>query len=361
MVIFSHIATKRKPPPVSLWLFILYDSKKHKRGYMDKENEKPAESNASPDGDSLETTDNAAVTSGRTSADSKTAVVSSARPQGPLLKRLLGKVNVYLLLFIVVMIVMGIVFAIAFLAGHSSPSNKVKTQTLTSDTLKQLANSDVTVGQPKQVLNVQSNAVFAGKVLVRDSLEVAGTIQVGGILNVPGINVSGNSVLDQAQINKTLTVGGDAGVQGQLAVQKGLAVTGSGTFGGNITAPQLSVNVLQLNGDLNLTHHITAGGATPSRSNGSALGGGGSASISGSDTAGTINVNTGGGASAGCFISVTFAQKFNATPHVLVTPIGASAGAIGYYVNRSITGFSVCAADTPPSGASFAFDYFVLD
>lgn len=325
---------------------------------MDDKDEKPTESTSSTEGDSLESTDEEQASSAK-SEDS--AVKVSQKSNEPLVKRLLSKINIYLLLFIVVMIVMAAVFAVAFLANHGSKGVDVKTQSLTGDTLKQLANSDVTVGQPKQVLNVQSNAVFAGKVLIRDSLEVAGTIQIGGILNVPGINVSGNGVLDQVQINKTLTVGGDAGVQGQLAVQKGLAVTGTGTFGGNVTAPQISVNNLQLNGDLNLTHHITAGGATPGRSNGSALGSSGSASVSGSDTGGSININTGSGASAGCFISVTFSQKYNSTPHVLVTPIGAAAGAIGYYVNRSTTGFSVCAADTPPSGASFGFDYFVLD
>jgi len=325
---------------------------------MDDKDQKPTESTSSTEGDSLESTTNEQSTSPK---PEESAVKVSEKPSGSLVKRLLGKINIYLLLFIVVMIVMGAVFAVAFLANHGTKGINVKTQSLSSDTLKQLANSDVTVGQPKQVLNVQSNAVFAGKVLIRDSLEVAGTIQIGGILNVPGINVSGNGVLDQVQINKTLTVGGDTGVQGQLAVQKSLAVTGTGTFGGPITAPQISVNTFLLNGDLNLTHHITAGGATPGRSNGSALGSSGSASISGSDTAGSININTGSGASAGCFISVTFAQKFNATPHVLVTPIGAAAGAIGYYVNRSTTGFSVCAADTPPSGASFGFDYFILD
>lgn len=283
------------------------------------------------------------------------------KPQGPLVKRVLSKLNIYLLLFILVLFLAGAIAMIVFLSSHGNKSNTVKTQSLTQDTLKQLADSDVTVGQPKQVLNVQSNAVFAGKVLIRDSLEVAGTIQVGSALNVPGITVSGNSIFEQVQIDKTLQVAGDSALQGQLAVKKSLTVAGGGTFGGAITAPQLSVNSLQINGDFNLTHHITAGGATPSRSNGSALGSSGSASVSGSDTAGTINVNTGGSASAGCFITINFVQKFNSTPHVLVTPVGASAGGLGVYVNRTTTSFSVCAENTPPSNASFSFDYFVLD
>lgn len=285
----------------------------------------------------------------------------SQLPKEPFLKRLLKRFNVYLVLFVVVIIATGIVLVIAFSTSKKSNTNTVQTQSLTESTLKQLAASDVTVGQPKQVLNVQSNAVFAGKVLIRDSLEVAGTIQVGSNLNLPGITVSGTSIFDQAQVNKNLTVSGDTALQGQLSVQKNLSAAGSGTFGGPLSAPQITANTLQLNGDLNLTHHITAGGATPGRSNGSALGSGGAASVSGSDTSGNVNINTGSGASAGCFITVYFTQKYNSTPHILITPVGSGAAAVNYYVDRTTSSFTICAASTPPSSASFGFDYFVLD
>lgn len=279
----------------------------------------------------------------------------------PLVQRITKKINVYLLLFIFLLTVAGAIIIVTYLASKKQQDNTVKTQSLTSDTLKQLATTDVTVGQPKQTLSVQSNAVFAGKVLIRDSLEVAGQIQVGGSLSVPGITVSGNSVFEQLQVNKSLSVQGDASVQGQLSVQKSLSVAGGATFGGVISAPALSVNSLQLNGTLTLTRHIAVGGATPSRTNGSALGSGGTAAVSGSDTAGSININTGSGAGAGCFVTVNFNQKYNSTPYVLVTPVGSSAGGLAYYVNRSTANFSVCTATTPPSPASFGFDYFVLE
>jgi hypothetical protein len=83
--------------------------------------------------------------------------------------------------------------------------------------------------------------------------------------------------------------------------------------------------------------------------------------VSGSDTAGFININTGGAPSAGCFITVNFASRFNSTPRVLVTPVGSDSGALNYYVNRSSTSFSVCVATVPPAFASFGFDYFVLN
>ncbi len=282
-------------------------------------------------------------------------------PKGSFVQRLVHKTNIYLLLFMLLLVIAGAIILVTYLASKKQEKSTVQTQSLSQSTLKQLATSDVTVGQPKQVLNVQSNAVFAGKVLVRDSLEVAGPIQVGGSLSVPGITVSGNSVFEQLQVNKGLTVAGDTSIQGQLAVQKSLSVAAGATFGAPISAPALTVNTLQLNGNLTLTKHIVVGGATPGRDNGNALGSGGTTAVSGSDIAGSVNVNTGSGAAAGCFVTVTFNQKYNSTPRVNVTPVGAAAGGLGYYINRTATNFSICAANIPPANTSFGFDYFVVE
>lgn len=280
---------------------------------------------------------------------------------GSLFQRLAQRINIYLLLFILLLAIAGAVILITFLASKKDQGSTVDTQSLTESTLKQLATSDVTVGQPKQILRVQGNAIFAGKVLVNDSLEVAGPIKVGGSLSVPGITVSGNSIFEQLQISKNLAVAGDASMQGQLSVQKGLSVAGGGTFGGTLTAPALTVTTLQLNGALALTKHISIGGATPGRDNGPALGGGGTVAVSGSDTAGSININTGSSPSAGCFATVNFTQRYNSTPRVQATPVGASAGLVGYYVTRTTSSFSICAANAPPANANFGFDYFVVE
>lgn len=290
-----------------------------------------------------------------------TDVPKKASTAGSVVERITKKVNVYLLLFVLLLIVAAVIIAVTYLASKQQEKSKVDTQSLSSDTLSQLANNDVTVGQPKQVLSVQSNAVFAGRVLIRDALEVAGPIKVGGTLNVPGITVSGNSVFESIQVNKDLTVSGNIATQGQLSVQKGISVGGSGTFSGPISAPTVTVNNLQLNGNLNLTRHLAVGGSTPGRSNGSALGSGGTAAVSGSDIAGSVNVNTGSGAVAGCFVSINFAQKYNNTPKVIVTPVGASAGGLGMYVTRNTSSFSICAVNNPPSLASFGFDYFTVE
>ena len=286
---------------------------------------------------------------------------AKAPRQARSIRALLKHINIYLLAFGLLIVVAIAVFVIAMLHSTSKPSSSITSQNLSQSVLSQLATSDVTVGDAKQVLNVQSNAVFAGQVLVRSDLQVAGKLQVGGSLTLSGVTVSGTSAFDQVQVNKNLAVAGDTALQGQLTVQKSLNVNGGGTFSGALSAGQVTVTTLQLNGDLILTHHITAGGVTPTRANGNNLGGGGTTSVSGSDSAGSITINTGGGASAGCFITVTFASKYNATPHVIVTPVGSSAAGLQYYVNRSTSNFSICAANAPGSGQTFGFDYLVVD
>ncbi|HSW85438.1 MAG TPA: hypothetical protein VLF79_02380 [Candidatus Saccharimonadales bacterium] len=276
--------------------------------------------------------------------------------------RLRQKLNLSLFLFSAVIVVAGVIVLIAFLqAQQSTSTNKYKSQGLSQNALNQLSNTDVTVGSNQSILNVQSSAVFAGQVLFRQNLEVAGNLQVGGTLALNNLTVAGASQFGQTTINKNLAVAGDSAIQGSETISKSLQVNGKGTFSQALSAPQITTGSLQLIGDLVLSHHIVAGGSIPSHSNGGALGGGGTASLSGSDTAGSITINTGGGPAAGCFITINFSAKFASVPHVLVTPVGSAAGGLSYYVNRSTTSFSICDATAPPAGSSFGFDYFIVD
>jgi len=312
------------------------------------------------------------VVEGENNAANETGVISAESdhpvPVGPppkpsfgkqIVSRLLGS-NIYLLLFIFVIVIAGVVVVFSYnYSKKKTGESSVSTTSLSEDTLAQLANSDATVGDTSQVLNVQSSAVFAGKILARSDLEVAGNLKLGGGLDLASINVTDQANLGQTSVSKDLSVSGSVAVQGQQTIAKSLQVGGTGTFSGGVSAPQISTNNLQLNGDLVLTRHFTTGGGNPGRTNGTALGSGGTASIGGSDTAGSVGINTGSGANAGCFINITFATKYNATPHVLVTPVGSDAGGIDFYVNRTTTGFSICSSNAPPSNASFGFDYFV--
>jgi cytoskeletal protein CcmA (bactofilin family) len=278
------------------------------------------------------------------------------------LKARLRKINPYALLFSLLMVIgLTIVLAAYWSDKKGSTAPNIASQTLSQKTFEELANSDATLGDPSKVLSVQSNAVFTGKVLVRQGLEVAGNLQVGGTLGLNSLAVAGTAQFGQAQVNKDLSVAGNTGLQGAVNIAKSLQVSGNGSFGGNLTAAQVTASSLQLNGDLTLTHHLVIGGSTPGRSNGGALGSGGTVSLSGSDSGGTITINTGSSPAAGCFIAVNFVNRFAATPRVLLTPVGSAAGSLDFYVNRSSTSFSVCDATPPPAGSSFGFDYFVFD
>ena len=143
-----------------------------------------------------------------------------------------------------------------------------------------------------------------------------------------------------------------------------ISVSGTSTFSGAMTASQLTVSRLVLSGnaELQIPNHIAFTGPTPSRTtNNGVLGNGGSASISGSDTSGTINVNSGNNPSTGCFIRVNFAQAFSNSPKVIVTPVGSGAGVLQFYTERDRNGFSVCTANPAPGNQSYAFDYFVAN
>jgi cytoskeletal protein CcmA (bactofilin family) len=279
------------------------------------------------------------------------------------LKGFLKKFNIYLLLFVLVLAIAIIVTVISYVRSKQADEAKqqqIPTEPLSQEELSKLRQSDVKIGGPRQTLNVEANAIFTGKVLIRDSLEVAGEIRTGSAISAPGLTISGTSILNQVQAS-TLQVSGNATIQGQISAQGNLSVAGSGSFGGTLTAARLNIQDLLINGNLQVARHIDAGGPTPSRSNGSALGNGGSSSVSGTDTAGTVAIGVGGGPSAGCFVTVNFAQRFNGSPHVVITPVGSAAAGLNYYINRSNTGFSICSTNAAPAGQSFAFDYIVID
>lgn len=302
--------------------------------------------------------DSAALETRNTVTSEPTIVVKKGF--GRRVRGLVSHFNIYLLLFLFILLVSVAVVVIGIQRNKQTDlPTTIVTQPLTQEDIDRLSSSEAKVGDPKQTLSIESNAVFSGKVLIRDSLDVAGTIKVGGSLSLPGISVSGTSNFEEIQAN-SLAIAGNTSILGSLNVN-GINSSGGGTFGGALSAPVLVVDSLQLAGDLQITRHIDAGGGTPSKTDGGALGNGGTTSLSGTDTAGTLTVNTGGNTAAGCFATISFAIRFNTTPHVVVSPIGAAAGAIDYYVNRSAANFSVCTVSPAPAGQSFSFDYIVID
>lgn len=277
------------------------------------------------------------------------------------IKKFFRKVNVYFLIFILVVVVAGAITVVNYLNSQKDPVlPTVGSQELSEETLQQLSNTDASVGNTSQTLTIQGNAVIAGQTLMRGNLNVAGNIQAGGSLRAPTVTISGQSNLGATQIN-SLQVAQNTALQGSTTLRD-LSVSGASTFSGGMTASQITVTRLIMSGNavLQVPNHVSFTGPTPGiASNSTGLGNGGSASLSGSDTAGVININTGNNTAPGCFARVTFQQAFPSQPRVIVGPVGAAAGQTQYYVDRNTSGFSICTAIAAPANQSFAFDYFV--
>jgi len=281
-------------------------------------------------------------------------------------KGFLKRANLYFLIFLLLVIIAAAVTIVSYLnSKKTAPSPTTPSQTLSQDALKALASGDATVGGSAQTLTIQGNTVINGTVLMKSSLGVAGDLSLGGKFLSANLTVSGLSNLNTVQIN-TLQVAQGATIQGSTTLQT-LNVAGTSAFNGAVTAGQITVNKLIFsgNGVLQVPNHLAFTGATPLRkiTNSGMLGAGGSSSLNGSDTSGTITINTGNGPSGtGCFISVTFNSKFASTPRVIISPVGAAAGIMQYYVdNRDTNGFNICSANTLSGNATFAFDYFIAD
>lgn len=281
---------------------------------------------------------------------------------GQRIQSLIKGMNIYLLLFFLVVLLAGFAAYASYRSSKKAETqNLLAGQNLSTEDLQNLKNNETTVGDATQTLTVASNAIFNSRVLVRSDLDVAGTIRVGGALSLPGINVSGTSSFENANISNNLSVSGNEAIQGTLTVQKNLTVGGGATFAGNLSAPSLSIDQLIMNKDLQLNRHIDGGGPTPRVSNGTAVGSAGTVNISGSDTAGTVSVNFGTSPVAGIIANITFGNSFSQTPHVVITPVGSSCANLNYYVNRTTGGFSIGTTNAGSPGASCAFDYVAID
>jgi cytoskeletal protein CcmA (bactofilin family) len=309
--------------------------------------------------DELEQEQSEQVTASSAAASATNPSIKKVSP----IKRFFKKVNVYLLIFILLVVVAGAIAVVNYLNSQTAPVEpSIASQELTQDALKDLANTDASVGDASQTLTIQGNAIIAGQTLMRGNLNVAGNIQSGGSIQGPSLTISGASNLGQAQIN-SLQVATNVAVQGTSTLRD-LNVAGTASFSGAVTASQLTVTRIIMSGNavLQIPNHISFTGASPNRTaNTSVLGAGGTASVNGSDTTGTVNINTGNNPTVGCFVRINFQQSFSNAAHVLITPIGAGAGATEYYVDRNNSGFSICSVNIAPANQVFAFDYFVTN
>lgn len=275
----------------------------------------------------------------------------------------------------VVIAILAINVAVIFfiMRGQNSASAQGNREeiTLSGESLDNLGVSRNAVGDLGTELIIGPNSRFGGNVTV------AGNTTLGGQLTLNSKFTASDASLAKLQagdvsVNK-LTINGDITAQNVNAARD-FAVAGISRFQGTVTMNQVltvnnSVNVagnLSIGGALNVRNfqvntltvagHLISTGAAPGVGGGGALGSNGTVSISGNDTAGTVGVNIGVGASAGCLASVSFRQQFTVTPRVVVT---GSMPANLYLAGRTASGFTVCTA-SPLSPGGYFIDYIVV-
>lgn len=268
--------------------------------------------------------------------------------------------NIYLIAFLVIVF---IALVITYVALNSKKNNgpSITSQELSEDAFKELAQNEANVGDTNQTLTVEANAIFNGKVLVKDNLDVAGSINVGGPLTLPGITVAGTSSFEDVEVSNNLSILGDASIQGALTVTNGANINGNLAVAGSISASSVTADTIAFSGDLQIQRHLDTGGPTPGVSRGGAVGAGGTVSISGTDASGTVTINTGGGPSSGTLAVINFSQSYGGTPRVVISPTSAAAASLDYYISRSPSGFEIRATSAPSGSSTYLFDYWVAE
>lgn len=303
--------------------------------------------------------------------DKSTASAQKPKQQSPF-KKSFKRFNLYILLFVLVIVVGGVIVMVSYLNGKKpAPNITVGNQSLSQDQLKQLTESNATVGGSGQTLTVQGNSNFTGQVLIRSSLDVAGTIQLGSQLTIPQLTITGNSNLSSTQINN-LQVAQNAVFQSTPTFQNGMTVAGSSNFTGTVSTGGLTVTNLTLSSDaqLQVPNHIAFTGASPGRTiDFNVLGGGGTASVFGSDTNGTVTINTGNNPVAGCFVTFRYDIPFQSTPNIIIGPINQAARESEFYVTYGpddqtetpspTTKFQICTYSPAPPNQVFDYSYFI--
>lgn len=242
-----------------------------------------------------------------------------------------------------------------------------ETSSLSQADFAQLAAEQAEIDSTNKTLHVTANSIFNGTVLIKSSLDVQGQLRVGQELTLNDLAVAGQATINNLDLANDLVVQGETQLNGATTIQNNLSVAGAltvagnGTFAGNLTADTINAGSLSFNGDLRMNGHIISSGPQTGASAGTAVGGGGTVSVSGNDVAGTVRVNTGGSPPAGILANVSFGRNYGQTPRVIVTPVGSATGSLDWYVIRTSNGFSIGTSSPPASGTNYQFDYFVIE
>ena len=264
-------------------------------------------------------------------------------------------------LFLFILVIGGVVgYFYSQSRKTAAPTPKPTVQTLSAEDLRKLTEVGANLGTTGQVLNIGASALFRGKVDVGGDLSIGGRLNANGPVTLSQLNITGTTAATGLNVGSNLIVGGSTTLQqgltvtGLAAVNGGLNVSGAASFN-TLNASTIAVRTISISGPLTIGHLATQG--PPPTIVANSVGGGGTVSISGNDTAGTININTGGGPGA-ILATITFRAGYTATAHVLLTPLTGPAAAAQVFVTRNAAGFQIH-ANTPPAGSTLSFDYLV--
>ena len=259
----------------------------------------------------------------------------------------------------------GAVAGYLFSKSRQPPPTTPKTsvQTLSPSEISQLTQLGTNLGASGQTLSVGANSLFRGRVDVSGDLSIGGHLNANGPVTLSQLNITGTTAATGLNVGSNLNVTGNTSLQQGLSVGQlgtfasGLNVGGSASFNA-LNASSIAVRNISISGPLTISH-LSTQGPTPGMVAGTAIGNGGTVSISGNDTSGTVNFNTGGSTPAGVLGTITFRAPFTSTVHVLLSPLTGVSASTAVYVSRTSGGFQVRVDSPPPTGSILSFDYFV--
>ncbi len=256
--------------------------------------------------------------------------------------------------------------------SKAGPATAPKLTTLDKAELEKLGAffTSNSTGDTAQILTISSSSLFKNRVGITSDLKVTGGLGVEGPTALGSLTVDKTSTLSVTNIRGQLTVAGPTTLQSPAILAAGASITGNlttsgnGSFGGSLSAGLLNVRDLSVSGTLNLAGHLAITGQAPSVSP-AGDSGGGSASVDGNDSAGTVTINTGAVSAAttangGLLVTITFRTPYAKTPHIVITPVGAGSARITPYVQKTATSFTIGTTGGAKATTSYSFDYWIV-
>lgn len=228
----------------------------------------------------------------------------------------------------------------------ATDTKTVANQEVSTEDLSKVSNP-LNLSDPSRTLVVNSASIFNGQIQVKKDLILDGRLITSGRLSVNGLDASAASTLAATNINGALTVTGVSNLQGGLNVAGTLSVSGNANISGDISANTVTARTTLYSGNLTINGHlVTTQSGTPSiTANTAIVGAGGTATISGNDTSGTVTIKIGANPAfntGGILAHISFRTAYTGTgPRVILTPNGSNAGELMYYMGHNLAGFDI--------------------